>query len=90
MNQKGIRALPRDVQLLGRAIDSRETWNRFGLLPIMTLYNEENDLNSNYPKSLSAAKPYQNKWAKLRAFGFKMGVVVIFLIGFYIYSVNRK
>jgi hypothetical protein len=37
MAESGIRALPRDVRLLGRALDSREFWLAFGLTPLQTL-----------------------------------------------------
>ncbi|KAL0959338.1 hypothetical protein HGRIS_014599 [Hohenbuehelia grisea] len=33
MLESGVRALPRDTALLGRALDSREFWREFGLLP---------------------------------------------------------
>ncbi|CAA7269484.1 unnamed protein product [Cyclocybe aegerita] len=34
MDEAGVRALPRNVELLGRALDSREFWTTFGLTPI--------------------------------------------------------
>ncbi|KAJ2917566.1 hypothetical protein MD484_g2852, partial [Candolleomyces efflorescens] len=34
MEETGIRALPRNVELLGRAMDSREFWTTFGLSPV--------------------------------------------------------
>ncbi|RDB29016.1 hypothetical protein Hypma_014971 [Hypsizygus marmoreus] len=34
MRETGVRALPRDVGLLGRAMDSREFWEVFGLGPV--------------------------------------------------------
>lgn len=37
MEEQGIRCLPRNVEMLKRALDGRETWKRFGLLPIKSL-----------------------------------------------------
>ncbi|KAF8805409.1 hypothetical protein BYT27DRAFT_7213295 [Phlegmacium glaucopus] len=34
MAEMGVLALPRNVELLGRALDSRDFWNEFGLSPI--------------------------------------------------------
>ena len=34
MEETGIRSLPRNVELLGRALDSREFWKTFELRPI--------------------------------------------------------
>lgn len=34
MEEQNIRALPRTPEELGRAIDSRDFWNDFGLMPI--------------------------------------------------------
>ncbi|KDR68548.1 hypothetical protein GALMADRAFT_78443 [Galerina marginata CBS 339.88] len=34
MTETGVRALPRDVQCLGRALDSRDFWNTFGISPL--------------------------------------------------------
>jgi hypothetical protein len=34
MEETGIRSLPRNVELLGRALDSREFWKTFELSPI--------------------------------------------------------
>ncbi len=34
MREHDIRALPRNVELLGRALDSREFWETFGLNPL--------------------------------------------------------
>jgi hypothetical protein len=34
MVEAGIRSVPRDVGLLGRAIDSREFWTTFGITPV--------------------------------------------------------
>ena len=39
MQDHGIRGLPRDVQSLGRALDSRDFWLTFGLNPWMTLFS---------------------------------------------------
>jgi hypothetical protein len=33
MNEHDVRALPRPIQALGRALDSREFWDVFGLAP---------------------------------------------------------
>jgi hypothetical protein len=35
MQEQGLRALPRNVELLGRALDSREFWTTFELSPAM-------------------------------------------------------
>jgi hypothetical protein len=35
MKEEGVRALPRNVEYLGRALDGREFWEVFGLVPIM-------------------------------------------------------
>lgn len=37
MREKNVKALPRNVEVLGRALDSREFWETFGLDPIQTL-----------------------------------------------------
>lgn len=37
MAEQGVRALPRSTELLGRALDSREFWNTFGVSPVKTL-----------------------------------------------------
>ncbi|KAI9203135.1 uncharacterized protein BJ171DRAFT_460621 [Polychytrium aggregatum] len=37
MQQHGVRALPRNTELLGRALDSREFWTRFGIEPSVAL-----------------------------------------------------
>ncbi|KAF9001486.1 hypothetical protein BDQ17DRAFT_1426448 [Cyathus striatus] len=34
MDEEGIRALPRDIKLLGRALDAREFWSTFELSPL--------------------------------------------------------
>ncbi|KAJ2928699.1 hypothetical protein H1R20_g8407, partial [Candolleomyces eurysporus] len=34
MEETGVRALPRNIDLLGRAMDSREFWKTFGLSPV--------------------------------------------------------
>ncbi|KAF8072277.1 hypothetical protein FPV67DRAFT_1484715 [Lyophyllum atratum] len=34
MHEHGVRALPRDVGLLGRALDSRDFWEEFGMSPV--------------------------------------------------------
>ncbi|THV06405.1 hypothetical protein K435DRAFT_789540 [Dendrothele bispora CBS 962.96] len=34
MKEEGVRALPRNIEVLGRALDSREFWETFGLDPI--------------------------------------------------------
>lgn len=34
MTEMGVRALPRNVELLGRALDSRDFWAEFDLSPI--------------------------------------------------------
>lgn len=41
MNERGIKALPRNISDLQRAIDSRETWLQFGLLPSFSLNANE-------------------------------------------------
>ncbi|KIM40783.1 hypothetical protein M413DRAFT_446165 [Hebeloma cylindrosporum] len=41
MEETGIRSLPRNVELLGRALDSREFWTTFGLSPICARLEEE-------------------------------------------------
>ena len=35
MNEENVRALPRSVEQLGRALDSRDFWNTFELEPVM-------------------------------------------------------
>jgi nucleoside-diphosphate-sugar epimerase len=35
MREEGIRALPRPLEKLGRALDSQEFWNTFGIQPVM-------------------------------------------------------
>jgi hypothetical protein len=35
MEEDGVKALPRSVETLGRAYDSREFWERFGLSPVV-------------------------------------------------------
>jgi hypothetical protein len=37
MEEHGIRALPRNVDLLGRALDARDFWKTFGLFPVKAL-----------------------------------------------------
>jgi len=39
MIEQGIRALPRDIHVLGRALDSRDFWESFGLFPVKTLFD---------------------------------------------------
>ena len=34
MEETGVRALPRNIETLGRAMDSREFWRTFGLSPL--------------------------------------------------------
>jgi hypothetical protein len=34
MQETKVRALPRPMEKLGRCYDSREFWNRFGLMPV--------------------------------------------------------
>lgn len=34
MHEQDVRALPRDIERLGRALDSREFWFEFGLSPV--------------------------------------------------------
>ena len=34
MVERGVRALPRDADTLGRCYDSREFWERFGIAPV--------------------------------------------------------
>jgi hypothetical protein len=34
MRKHSVRSLPRTPQELGRALDSREFWERFGLMPV--------------------------------------------------------
>ena len=41
MEETGIRSLPRNVELLGRALDSREFWKTFELSPICARLEEE-------------------------------------------------
>ncbi|KAF9459974.1 hypothetical protein BDZ94DRAFT_1311931 [Collybia nuda] len=41
MKESGVRALPRDVEALGRALDSREFWEVFGLSPIKARLERE-------------------------------------------------
>ncbi|KAF8910426.1 hypothetical protein CPB84DRAFT_1672646 [Gymnopilus junonius] len=38
LQETGVRGLPRDVRYLGRALDSREFWDTFGITPLMTLF----------------------------------------------------
>ncbi|TFK71505.1 hypothetical protein BDN72DRAFT_817420 [Pluteus cervinus] len=38
MKEEGVRALPRGMESLGRALDSRDFWDEFGLRPIKTLH----------------------------------------------------
>lgn len=33
MDEQGVRALPRDMETLGRCYDTREFWNTFGIMP---------------------------------------------------------
>ncbi len=33
MEEQGVRALPRDMETLGRCYDTREFWNTFGIMP---------------------------------------------------------
>uniref|UniRef100_A0A8H8CKK1 Uncharacterized protein n=1 Tax=Psilocybe cubensis TaxID=181762 RepID=A0A8H8CKK1_PSICU len=40
MDEYGVRALPRDVQQLGRALDSREFWTTFGITPVKPLLQD--------------------------------------------------
>jgi hypothetical protein len=40
MTEHGVRALPRTPQELGRALDSREFWEEFGLMPIKGCYEK--------------------------------------------------
>lgn len=35
MDEQGVKALPRNIEVLGRALDSREFWKTFGLSPLM-------------------------------------------------------
>jgi hypothetical protein len=39
MAERAVRALPRPVEMLGRAMDSREFWETFRLLPERTLFS---------------------------------------------------
>lgn len=39
MSERGIRALPRPVEELGRALDSREFWEAAGITPSVTLHS---------------------------------------------------
>jgi len=39
MIEQGIRALPREISVLGRALDSRNFWKSFGLFPVKTLFD---------------------------------------------------
>jgi len=39
MIEQGIRALPREISVLGRALDSRNFWESFGLFPVKTLFD---------------------------------------------------
>lgn len=39
MVETGVRGLPRDVQHLGRALDSRDFWNTFRIDPLMTFFH---------------------------------------------------
>lgn len=41
MEETGIRSLPRNVELLGRALDSREFWKTFELNPICARLEEK-------------------------------------------------
>ena len=34
MDEEGVRALPRSMEVLGRCYDSREFWKTFGLSPV--------------------------------------------------------
>lgn len=40
MDECGVRALPRDVQQLGRVLDSREFWTTFGITPVKPLLQD--------------------------------------------------
>ncbi|GAA5881793.1 hypothetical protein JCM16303_006457 [Sporobolomyces ruberrimus] len=40
MKEHGVRALPRSPQELGRALDSREFWDTFGLMPVKGCYEK--------------------------------------------------
>ncbi|GAA5847529.1 hypothetical protein JCM5353_004940 [Sporobolomyces roseus] len=40
MREHGIRGLPRSAQELGRALDSREFWTTFGLMPVKGCYEK--------------------------------------------------
>mgnify|MGYP006886188722 CR=1 FL=1 len=40
MRKHGVRALPRTPQELGRAIDAREFWDAFGLMPVRGRWEE--------------------------------------------------
>ena len=40
MAEMGVRALPRNVELLGRALDSRDFWDEFNLSPIRARLEE--------------------------------------------------
>ena len=39
MSERGIRALPRPIEQLGRALDSREFWEVVGVMPRVTLHS---------------------------------------------------
>lgn len=41
MMESNTRALPRDIGVLGRALDSREFWSTFSLSPLKTLLEGE-------------------------------------------------
>ena len=34
MEEKGVKALPRSMEMLGRCYDSREFWRKFGIAPV--------------------------------------------------------
>lgn len=37
MDESGIRALPRNIEMLGRALDSRDFWKTFDLSPVYAM-----------------------------------------------------
>jgi len=39
MSERGIRALPRPIDQLGRALDSKEFWEVVGVTPGVTLHS---------------------------------------------------
>jgi nucleoside-diphosphate-sugar epimerase len=43
MNERGVRALPRPMEQLGRALDSREFWEEAGITPRITLHSAVED-----------------------------------------------